>query len=323
VIPTDRQVPWEALRTFEWLDRDDVSGRTLVELLRAPAWAELSPDDRDALWLGAVLAPGDRSGRRRLWERGVPFAVREQACGLARFHRVPTALVDHPDPLRLACALSLACRADLLALLAEATVRAGGPGSLDDVALFRVFCEERGCLRTPFAFPSDHTRTAFFRSRGRAPDVLAHDDTRAELVLMSGLPGAGKGSWVRANVPELPVVSLDDLREELGVAPDADQGTVRQVATERVRAHLRRGTPFVHDATNLDRDRRAPLLALAADYRFRVRIVYVEVPVETLLSQNRGRDAVVPERVIWRMAERWEVPDLSEAHRVERVVRGG
>jgi predicted kinase len=144
------------------------------------------------------------------------------------------------------------------------------------------------------------------------------------MVLMSGLPGAGKDTWVEANLPGWARVSLDELRAELGVAPDGDQGQVRQLGVERMREHLRAGRPFVHLATNLDRQRRGPLLALAADYGFSARIVYCELPRAELFARNHRRQGVarVPERVIERMTDRWEVPMLTEAHRVELVVEG-
>lgn len=298
----------------------------LEALLALPAFQQLSGDDRAAVWLACLLHHGpkpDLRARRLLWENDVPFALREQVCGLLRFAWLPPVLIERDDARRMACALSLVCRADLLATVAEAEQRGSRgpePHPLDNIALFRLFCEEQGCLQGPWPFPSDHTRVTFFRSRSRAPDALAHDELRAELVMLSGLPGAGKDTWVRDHLPELPTVSLDDLRADLGVAPDADQGTVQQAGREEIRAHLRRGESFAYLATNLDRQRRAPILSLAADYRFRVRIVYVEVPEERLFRQNREREARVPENVIRQMTRRWEVPGLAEAHRIELAI---
>jgi tRNA uridine 5-carbamoylmethylation protein Kti12 len=66
---------------------------------------------------------------------------------------------------------------------------------------------------------------------------------------------------------------------------------------------------------------RGECIRLFADYGARVRIVYVEVPEDDLRRQNRQRSAVVPTRVIERMLDRWEVPDLAEAHEVVHAVR--
>jgi tRNA uridine 5-carbamoylmethylation protein Kti12 len=50
-----------------------------------------------------------------------------------------------------------------------------------------------------------------------------------------------------------------------------------------------------------------------------VRLVHVEAPWPALLRQNRARPRPVPEPVIERLLERWEVPDPTEAHQVEWV----
>ena len=122
----------------------------------------------------------------------------------------------------------------------------------------------------------------------------------------------------------MPTVSLDDLREETGTDPADNQGAVLQLSRERMKEHLRKGQPFAFNATNLDRQRRGPLLQLAFDYHFRVRVVYVETDRAELYARNRARPdgRRVPERVISRMLDRWELPTLTEAQRVDWVFNG-
>ena len=151
--------------------------------------------------------------------------------------------------------------------------------------------------------------------------MAAFAATKAQMVMMCGLPGAGKDTYVRDHLSSLPVVSLDDLRAAMEVDPTDNQGAVVQAGKERLREYFRRGESFVYNATNINRQRRAPLIGLAADYGVRVRVVYCEAPVDRLLSQNRARAGRVPEAVIRRMSERWEVPSLTEAHRVDVVLR--
>ena len=62
-------------------------------------------------------------------------------------------------------------------------------------------------------------------------------------------------------------------------------------------------------------------ISLCAAYNARVRIVYVEAGVEWLAEQNNAREFSVPSEVINRLLARWEPPDLTEAHRVEVVIR--
>ena len=58
------------------------------------------------------------------------------------------------------------------------------------------------------------------------------------------------------------------------------------------------------------------------DYGARARIVYVEVPEAVLRAQNRGRTSTVPDVVVERLLDRWEVPEPGEAHEVSHVIRG-
>jgi predicted kinase len=318
------------------------------ELAALPAWRALPEDERRLLFAAALLhdagkpdcTRADTGGRvtsrghsRRgsiiarnvLWRAAVPFAVRESVAALVRFHQVPYYLIDRANPLRAAAEVSQTARCDHLALLAEADVRGrvcgDQPRLLDNVALFAEFCREYGCLSGPLAFPSDHGRFLYFRDERRFPGQPAHEDFRAEVVLTSGLPGAGKDYWVRRHLPDWPVVSLDAVRDELDVAPTDEQGAVLQHAREQAREHLRQRRSFVWNATNVSRQLRGGLIDLFVAYGARVRIVYVEAAASLHAEQNRRRPCPVPEAVIERLRQRWEVPDRTEAHAVDYAVR--
>jgi predicted kinase len=212
-------------------------------------------------------------------------------------------------------------------LLAEADARgrrcADQQRILDNIALFCDYCREQGCFTGPRPFATDHARFLYFADERRHPDAPAYDDLRGEVVLMSGLPGAGKDHWIRTNLPDWPVVSLDALRDELDVLPTDKQGEVIQRARELAREYLRQGQPFVWNATNLSRLVRGECVRLFATYKARIRIVYLDVSEAMLRRQNKERAAPVPEDVIERMLSRWEVPDRREAHRVDWIVREG
>ena len=140
-------------------------------------------------------------------------------------------------------------------------------------------------------------------------------------MLLSGLPGAGKDTWIEQHLSHWPQISLDAIRRELRLPPTKKQGQVVQRAREMARIHLRAAEPFVWNATQLSRDQRRQCLDLFHDYRARIRIVYVEASRDLLRQQNRAREDAVPETVIERLLDRWEVPDPFEAHRVDYVVQ--
>lgn len=268
---------------------------------------------------GAILA------RRLLWQMGIPFQQREAVCALIRFHQVPYFLIDREDGARLAIEISCVGRGDWLTLLAEADVRgricADQVRLLDNVALCREQMSELGVQDRPYPFASVQARVLFFRDPQRHPDAPAHANHRARVILMSGLPGSGKDHHIRETYPDWPVISLDALREELYVAPGENQGEVLNAARDRARAYLRAGTNFVWNATNLMRQLRSQPLDLFLGYQAHVSIVYREATPEILFAQNHNRAAVVPQRVMERFLDRWEVPDRTEAHAVEYHVR--
>lgn len=276
---------------------------------------------------------GENMARRLLWEAGggIPFAVREAVCALVRFHQHPFWLIER-EPARaerdvLAISTSVA-RCDYLALLAIADARGRVCDDVDrlilNVQLFAEMARERNCLSTPYPFASAHSRVGYFRAdreSPRDPAYAAHDTTRGEMVLLSGLPGAGKDTYVKAHLSHLPMVSLDDLRDELKISPRDNQEPVLYAAREKARTFLRSGDPFVWNATNLSRELRQRPLALAADYDARVKIVYVEAPARDLWAQNRNRQNAVPQNVVEKMLHKWEVPGLTEAHEIIWAVR--
>ena len=136
-----------------------------------------------------------------------------------------------------------------------------------------------------------------------------HDDV--------GIAGQRKGHLAEPEPPgALPVVSLDDLRDELEVEATDDQGRVIQAARERCREHLRARTDFAFNATNTVPQTRKRWIDLFADYGARTEVVYLEPPLPVILERNARRQQRVPRSVIHRLLEKTEPPTWAEAHSV-------
>lgn len=317
----------------------------LDALVSMPAWRALPRWEREVVFTAALLHDvakpactrveegritsrghskrGAITARSLLWGLRLPIEAREQVANLIRYHQIPFFLIDKPDSRRTLFEVSQSARCDLLALVAEADARgrvcADQQKLLDNISLFTQYAEEQNCLRRPRQFPNDHSRFLYFRKEGRDPEYTAYDDTICEVVLMSGLPGAGKDYWVAENLAGWPIISLDELRREMRISPTANQGPVVSRAREAAREYLRKKQFFVWNATNISRQMRELSINLFAAYNARVRLVYVEAPEERLHEQNRERAAAVPAEVIRKLIARWEVPDLTEAHNVDWV----
>ena len=131
---------------------------------------------------------------------------------------------------------------------------------------------------------------------------------------------SGKDTWVKGHAGELAVVSLDDVRAELGAEPGEGQSAVIAAAKEAAKGYLRRGEDFVWNATNTSRVLREGVIGLMMGYGARVRVVYCEAGLSEMLARNSRRVRPVPVGVMERLVGRMEVPTLEEGHWVEYVV---
>lgn len=318
----------------------------LDELARIPAWRALDDAGRETVFLASALHDigkpattkveeggrvtsrghsrvGEQLARAFLYRAGFDPIRREQVAALIRRHQLPFFLIERENPKRTAFEISQSLRCDHLALVAEADIRGRRcqdlPRILDSIALFMELCREAACLDAPRAFPNDHARVEYFRKLDRDERYAAFDDTKLEVTMLSGLPGSGKDTWLKAQVGDRPVVSLDGIRDEMDLDHGETPGQVIAAAKERAKEFLRAHTPFVLNATNITRDIRGRWLDLFYEYHARVRIVWVETPWTELLRRNKKREHPVPVSVLDRLVEKWEPPDLTEAHTLERV----
>ena len=288
----------------------------------------------DGAWVSPHHAStGSRIVREMLWRDfglcGTPeaMAFRETVCALVRYHMLPVHLLDQEEPERKVRQVAVLGELapdfswELLRLLAEADVRGriaeDTEDSLIQVHLTGLSAEEAGCLHGPYRFQDSFTKHAYLSGRNVQPDQTLYDDAWGEVILLSGLPGTGKDTWIRQNAPGLPTISPDRIRRELNAAPTGNQAKVIQTAQERAKELLRSRQPFVWNATNITRELRQEQVGLFERYGARVRIVYLETPWETELRRNAGRHEKVPQAAIEAMLRRTEPPTPDEAQAVK------
>ena len=310
---------WQALNAR---DRSILFAAALFHDIAKPAATQVAEDGNIAAKGHVNL--GARMVRQILQDLHTPFAIREAIVAIVRYESLPLWFWDKPHPLRSIIKASQLVRCDWLALMAEADVKgricADRDKLLDTIEFFREFCQEHNCFDRAYPFASAHSRFIYFHKEDGDPAYAAFDDTRLEVILMCGLPGTGKDYWIDRHHPDLPVVSLDKLRIEMGISPSDEQGAIVNAGRDLAKGYLQSETPFIWNATNIVKPIRSGLIRLFAGDRARIRIVYLEVPIDRVLRQNRDRKAQVPTAVIHRYRDRLEIPDLTEAHQVDYFV---
>jgi predicted kinase len=232
---------------------------------------------------------------------------------------------DNLSPEFLVRKLSWILRMDELCDVAEADLRgrkcADFESTLLNVELARELAKEDDCLYEPRHFPDEFTRMHYFRTNGNcSPDYALFPTFGSSVYVMCGLPASGKNSWVQKYAYDLPVVSFDDAKEELGLKHGENDGKAAHLVIDTAKEYLRRKQDFVWNSTNLSKQMREKTLNLLYDYKAKVTIVYVEQPEDIIKSRNNKRDTTLTNEKIESMLYRWEVPTPFEAHGFEIVI---
>ena len=278
---------------------------------------------------------GARMVRELLWKKfglaGTNEAInfRETIVALVRYHGFPPHVMDDKDAfvkLYRCASVSLLGASDftmdLLYRLAKADmigrIASDKDNSLAAVECFRDLADEEDILYNAPAFGADpYSENKFLNFKTgdcKAPGL--YDDTWGEVIMMSGLPGTGKDTYIKKNF-DLPVISLDDIRKEFGIKPgDSKDGFVVQTAKDRAKEMLRNQQSFVWDATSITR-LRLQTIEMFETYKARVRLVYLETTPEEQKKRNHNREAVVPDAIIDNMISKLVLPEYFEAQKVE------
>lgn len=317
------------------------------KLVELPEWRELEKEEQELLFLAAAfhdigkavctkqedgqwVSPkhtiiGEKEFRRIAYKEaeqfGLTFRQRETAAKLIRYHGLPVWFWTkrRPELDLLKAAESIPLR--LLYLLSKADVQGRiekQSGKMEEnVELFADYARESGVWEKPFLFANPYTKYQYFHKEGLWQEAELYDDTEFDVILMSGLPLAGKDSWIEKNGKEMPVISLDEIREKMGISPTKGSGKVVQAALEEAKNLLRRKEPFIWNATNIIQETRQKLVGLFAGYGARVHIMYLEAPYWELLARNRKRERYIPELVLEDMIKKMELPAPWEAYDVK------
>lgn len=130
-----------------------------------------------------------------------------------------------------------------------------------------------------------------------------------KLIIMQGLPGAGKSSVVARDYQGLQVVCLDDIRKALGhVFNPATETMVLAIAEVSVRSHLIAGRDVVVDDTHTRVENFMRWVRMGKQYSARTILHRIKCDRAECVRRREGT-AVTREhigRMAWNMS-RWDV----------------
>lgn len=147
--------------------------------------------------------------------------------------------------------------------------------------------------------------------------------------IMCGLPGSGKSTWCSENLPGVPVVSRDLIREELGMTPKGvkymgtpeQEDLVSEISAETVERLCKDKQSFVYDNMNSREKYRKSFLDSIRKYHPVVRVIYLEVNDLSVLEGRRpeiaAHDSDIGCRVFEQMIEKMEFPRPYEYDTIE------
>ena len=276
---------------------------------------------------------GARMARSILWKKfglvGTQEAIefREAIIGLVRYHSFPPHILEDENSLaktyRIASLKFLTSdfSLDLLYRLGKADMEGrvceDKENVVSEVECFKDLAIEEGILDSTGILGRDkYSDNRFLNFKtGDSKEPSLYDNTWGEIILMCGLPGTGKDTYIGNNY-EIPVISLDSIRKELKLKPGSSDGKIIQTAKERAKEYLRKKQSFVWNATNLTRQR-SQLIELFETYGARTKIVYLETTQDERNKRNHSREDIVPVDVIDGMIEKLVLPEYWEAQNVE------
>lgn len=261
--------------------------------------------------------------RELLWNED--FKTREKICYLVANHMKPLYIDDSQNQLRDIITLSMGeGTVEDLIYLKYADCRGSMMKENDyyneKLEYVRMLAFELGCLHGPYQFINDTTKFHYFQHKELKYPQHIYDTTEFTVYVMIGIPGAGKNYYIDNNtfLNNLPTVSRDDIRSEIGIAGEKPMGSkiqedeVTRISNERIKKYCREKESFIINNTSLKKIYRKDIVNLIKPYNPKIIFIYVEaLDFNTNLERRKGQ---IPDDVMYRMRKYMDMPSVTECH---------
>ena len=149
--------------------------------------------------------------------------------------------------------------------------------------------------------------------------MISYDDSKGRilmstLILLVGLPGTGKSSWIKDNASNFLVVSSEEIRECLfgRVKNDSNKTTVEAYKRDIIKSSLEYGQNVVVDDYNLSASERLKILRDAPIDTVK-KAVYFTPNMNKLLRRFKNSHDIT-EEVLNKMSSNTDIPTKSEGY---------
>lgn len=269
---------------------------------------------------------GEKLTRKLLWDSD--FYKREAICSLVRNHMKPLYVYDVlyndkniKNTIRISEELFNTNIEQLIYLKTcdcYGSITEEPDNFVEKLIMFKQNSIELSCYNQSYKFIGPFEKFKYFYSDDIYPSHYNYDDTKFKVIIMCGLPGSGKDTYIKEYYPNMPTVCRDEIRIEIGLKGDKPMGNKQQenevtlIAENRIKEYCRSKTDFIINATSLRKFYREKLIATMLPYNPYIIIVYVEAPsIEDNLKRRKGQ---IPEKVILNMQSSIDFPRSTECH---------
>lgn len=153
------------------------------------------------------------------------------------------------------------------------------------------------------------------------PKMFDHLQAPYKVTLLSGVPGTGKSTYIQSNATNEVVISMDEIRAELGDRRDQSKNKqVAVIAKERLKEALRLKKNVIWDATNIRKDYREELMTIAVNYGATTELILLLDKEKNIRKKNIDRVFSVPDEVVTRMINNFQFPSPIEAYFTKLVI---